>query len=133
LPDDSPDRTLSWDEKATEVPVRSEGELLARLHDIASEAGETPPLVSLSNPDGGALTIGLGREYSVVNYIRSVDEPDWISRGTLGRDESPVFYFHGHYSEFTPGSAVSVDEAVEAMLRFFRTGRRPENLEWDPS
>jgi Immunity protein Imm1 len=133
LPDDSPDRTLSWDEKATEVPVRSEGELLARLHDIPSEAGDTPPLVTLSTPDGGALTIGLGREYSVVNDIRSVNEPDWISRGTLGPDESPVFYFHGHYSEFAPGSAVSVDEAVEAMLRFFRTGRRPENLEWDPS
>ena len=133
MPDDTPDRTLTWDEEGTEVPVRSEGELLERLHDIASEAGETPPLVSLIAPEGGALTIGVGREYSVVNYIPSVDEPDWISRGTLDPDESPVFYFHGHYSELAPGSAVSVDEAVEAMLRFFRTGRRPENLEWDPS
>jgi Immunity protein Imm1 len=133
LSDEGPERSLTWDEAGTQVPVRSEGELLARLHDIASEAGETPPLVSLIGPDGSALTIGLGREYSVVNYWRSPDEPDWMGRGTIGREESPQFWFHGHFSEFAPGSAVSVDEAVEAMLRFFRTGERPDNLEWDYS
>jgi hypothetical protein len=124
---------LCWDVQAGEVPVRSERELLERLHDIAAHAGETPPLVELFQPDGSSVAIGIGRDHSVVSYIRSFDEPDVVSQGTVDRDGSPVFFFHGEWSEFAPGSAVSVDEAIEAMLRFYRTGERLDNIGWRPS
>jgi Immunity protein Imm1 len=124
---------LSWDADATEVPIHSEQELLERLHGIAAEAGETPPLVELFQPDGSSLAVGLGRDHSVVSYIRSVNEPDAVSQGTLGRDDSPLFYYHGAPSEFAPGTAVSVSEAIDAMLSFYRTGERPDNIDWRPS
>lgn len=121
---------LSWDEQATMVPVTSEAELMQRLDELAAQAGETPPIVELYQPDGSSLSIGVGRERSVVVHIESVDQPDWISSGDPSRGELPVFYFHGHHSEFPPGSAVPVEDAIEAMRRFYSTGQRPDNIAW---
>jgi immunity protein Imm1 of predicted polymorphic toxin system len=121
---------LSWDEKATKVTVASEQELMDRLERIAAEADEAPPLVQLSMPDGSSLAIGVGREQSVVTYIRSLNEPDYLSRGTAEASQPPVFYYHGADSEFPPDAAVPAGDACEAMRRFYRTGKRPDNIDW---
>jgi Immunity protein Imm1 len=112
------------------VPVRSEQELLDRLREIAAHAGEAPPLVELYQPDGSSLAIGVGAERSVVTFIPSPDEPDWLSRGEDDDGAPPVFYLHGHYSDFSPDAAVPADAAVEAMRRFYATGQRPDNIAW---
>jgi hypothetical protein len=121
---------LSWDDQATMVPVASEQELMDRLEDIASHVEEAPPLVELFMPGGGSLAIGVGRDHSVVSYIRSLDEPDVLSKGTVEASEPPLFYFHGADSEFPPDAAVPVEDAYEAMRRFYRTGERPDNIDW---
>lgn len=121
---------LSWDEAASRVPVDTEDELMERLRDIARTAAEAPPLVELLMADGSSLAIGVGREQSVVNYIRSPDEPDYLSKGSEAAQEPPVFYYHGTYSDFPPDAAVSAEDAYEAMRRFYRSGERPDNIQW---
>ena len=121
---------LSWDEQATMVAVNSERDLLKRLAEIADQAADAPPLVELYQPDGASLAIGVGAERSVVTYIRNPDEPDWLSRGDSDDGPPPVFYLHGHYSDFPPDAAVPAEDAVEAMRRFYTTGQRPDNIAW---
>lgn len=112
------------------VPVGSEREMIERLDEIAADAGDAPPLVELYQRDGSSLAIGVGRDRSVVTYIRSVEEPDWLSASDDEQDEPMVFYLHGHFSEFPPDAAVPVADAVEAMRRFYATGQRPDNIRW---
>jgi hypothetical protein len=122
---------LSWDEHATMVPIASERELMQQLDRIAAEAdAAAPPLVELFMPGGSSMAIGVGRDHSVVTFIRSLGEPDYLSKGADEDGEPPLFYFHGADSEFPPGSAVPVEDAYEAMRRFYRTGERPDNIDW---
>ena len=103
---------------------------MQRLDDIAAQAGDVPPLVELVIPNGNSLAVGVGRDYSIVSYVVSPAEPDFLSRGDAAGDEPPVFYYGGEYSEFPPGTAVSVDDAYEAMRCFYRTGKQPDNVDW---
>lgn len=122
--------TLGWRHDIPEEPIRSPDQLVRRLDEIAADHADEPPLVGLYMPDGSSVAIGLGRDHSVVSYIRDVDEPDYLSRGSDENDEPLLFYYDGAQSEFPPNAAVSVEDAYEAMRRFLATGQRPDNIDW---
>jgi Immunity protein Imm1 len=122
--------TLGWRHDEAAERIDSEQALVRRLEEIGAANSEQPPLVTLAMTDGSWLAVGVGRDYSIVNYVKSIAEPDYLSEGDLAVDEPPVFYFDGHYSEFPPDAAVSVEDAYEAMRRFYRTGERPDNISW---
>jgi hypothetical protein len=123
--------TLSWAEGKS-ATVASVDELDERLDALDAEAREGDPFVAeVARPDGAVLSIGLGRDASVLNYSASPDPPYYTSHSPGGSgDESPVFYYYGHWSEFRPDAAVPMENAREAVRVFFRTGDRPDNIDW---
>jgi hypothetical protein len=123
--------TLSWAEDAS-VPVYSVRELDERLDELERQAREAQPLVAgIERPDGTALSIGLGRDRSVLNYMSSLDPPYFTSHDPESdEDGTVVFYYYGHWSEYSADAAVPMDEAREAARRFLETGERPQNIDW---
>ena len=123
--------TLSWAEDGS-APVHSVQELDERLDDLERQARDHQPLVAgIERPNGAALSIGLGRDRSVLNYMSSPDPPYFTSHDEQGDvDGTVVFYYYGHWSEFPADAAVPMGDAREAARRFFRSGERPDNIDW---
>jgi Immunity protein Imm1 len=125
--------TLSWASDAS-VPVGSVRELDERLDELDRQAREDdkPLVAGIQQPDGRALSIGLGRDRSVLNYMASLDPPYYTSHDPEVDDNGDwvVFYYYGHWSEYPEDAAVPMDDAREAAHRFLETGERPENIDW---
>jgi hypothetical protein len=123
--------TLSWAENES-VPVHTVQELDERLDELDRQARASQPLVAgLERPDGAALSIGLGRDRSVLNYMSSPDPPYFTSHDEeADTDGTVVFFYYGHWSEFPADAAVPMADAREAARRFFETGERPDNIAW---
>ena len=125
------DRTVGWERN--EVVVGSVQELDALLDRITAEAeaADLPMIAVLGREDGSTLSIGLGRPYSMVNFVDgSHDPPYFISRGEEERSERVAFVFSGEMSEFPPWSAIAVEDAREAMRHFFTTGELSPKVDW---
>jgi hypothetical protein len=122
---------LSWAADES-VAVTSVAELDERLDELDRQARADQPLVAgIERPDGAALSIGLGRDRSVLNYMSSPDTPYYTSHDPeSGEDGTVVFYYYGHWSEYSADAAVPMEDARAAVRRFFETGERPENLDW---
>ena len=123
--------TLSWAENAS-VSVHSLQELDQRLDELHRQAREEQGLIAgIERPDGTALSIGLGRDRSVLNYMSSLDPPYFTSYDPESDQEGTVvFYYYGQWSEFSADAAVPMDDAREAVRRFYENGERPENIDW---
>jgi hypothetical protein len=123
--------TLSWAEDGS-APVRSVQELDERLDELDRQARADQPLVAgIERPDGAALSIGLGRDRSVLSFMASPDPPYFTSHDQEGEsDGTVVFYYYGHWSEFPADAAVPMGDAREAARRFLSTGERPDNIDW---
>lgn len=106
---------------------------LDRLLDrLTRDAKNTEPfIVELVADDGSTLSIGLGRELSVVNYVSaSLDPPYLQSVGDGDNQEDLVFYYRSDWSEFALDSAVPAARAKAALRRFFETAELPDNIDW---
>lgn len=117
---------------------------LDRLHSSALQ-DERPTLITLypdEAPVVRSLSIGVGSEASMANWADELDahEPYVSSRGDGARRDSGQndgeqsegvwFYFGNQWSEFPPTVLIPLKDAREAALRFFSTGERPDNIEW---
>lgn len=76
------------------------------------------------------MTIGLGRDYSVLTYMASEAGPYFTSHGGDDVRDTVVFFYGGHESEFDGEASVSVEEAREAVRLFLTDGQRPDNVDW---
>jgi len=125
--------TLSWAEDQS-VPIHGPQELDKTLDALACQAeyDKHPLIVELVQPNDATLSIGVGRDESVLNYSRSPDPPYYTSLGDQDQDESDVvaYYYYGHWSEFPRRSCVPNDKAREAARRFLTDGERPNNVRW---
>jgi Immunity protein Imm1 len=119
-------------EDALEVPVSTVEELDAELDRLEAETDDDRPVMAeIVRPEGPSLTIGLGRDHSVMTYIASDAGPYFTSHsGDSAQDGTVAFYYGGHESEFIAEAAVPVADAREAARRFFADGHRPENIDW---
>jgi hypothetical protein len=123
--------TLSWAENQS-APVSTAEELDQRLDALDEQARDSQPFVAeLVRPDGAVLSIGLGRDASVLNYSASADPPSFTSCDPDGgQNGTIVFHYYGHWSEFPADAAVPMDDAREAVRSFFADGQRPSNIAW---
>ena len=104
---------------------------LARLLDDIERDAPERVIAEIVAPDGARLGIGLGGTRSVLVFNPSPQPPYFMSRGdTASTDEGPVFYLHGHWTEFPASALVPRAEAREAARRFVQTGDRPDNVSW---
>jgi hypothetical protein len=122
--------TLGWSQDET-VTIASADELDNLLRRLQAEWREHPAMAELVHPDGAALSIGLGRDVAVLSLVLSPDPPYFVSAGDPLAQGSLWFDYYGSPSEFPMHQAVDIDRALDAMRRFFLSGRQPDNLEWE--
>lgn len=122
---------LIWGEDG-EAAVGSAEELDALLDRLTGEAESSEPfIVELVGDGGAALSMGIGRPLSVVNYVSaSFDPPYFQSVGHAGNEDELVFLYRGEWSEFPPQSAVPTEHARDALRRFLETEMRPDSIAW---
>jgi len=111
--------------------------LLNRCH---LEAQKTEPfLVEIMLSTGDALTIGLGRDLSLLSYVSSSGEPPYfVSVGdsvpdddvVLGDDDVVVFYFCGTYTELPCFTLIPMELAREGARYFFQHASLPSFINW---
>lgn len=119
---------LLWGQNE-QAPVRSVEELDQLLDRLTHDASD--PLVAVLEPPGeAALSIGLGSDRSLLNFISSPDPPYFTSQGLEKSDESIEFFYCGELTEYPRRALIPVEDAREAMRRFFKTGERPDNVGW---
>lgn len=89
--------------------------------------------MSLVSPAGDCLSIGVGRDESVLGWTgASLDPPYFASKGTIESVEPVVMFFAegDHWTEFPRHEAILWARAVEGVRRFLETGELPDNVDW---
>ena len=116
------------------VDVASLDDIECLLDEIHCKAfrGEAP-LVTVERQLGGdSLTIGLGRDISILSYISEDNNPPYlVSVGKMQGDEVIVFRFMGDWSEFSIKNGIPIRVARAAMSYFCRTGKLSESVQWE--
>jgi len=120
------------------IPVGSIAELDHLLDRIERDAPpERPILAQVGHATGGYLTIGLGGTLSVLTHVPANGYPPYftslgdIAPGDADGDESIVFFYCDHWSEFSRYQCLAPDIARRAMRDFFSTGQLPQWLGWE--
>jgi hypothetical protein len=123
--------TISWAENET-APATTVEQLDEQLDSLDAQARNSRPFIAeLAHPNGAVLSIGLGRDRSVLNHSASPDPPYYTSHDPEAEaGGTAVFFFYGHESEFPADAAVPIADARDAAREFLQTGERPENIEW---
>jgi hypothetical protein len=106
-------RRLEWGETGA-VDVETVAEMDAVIDRLSAEAGSHPMVIELTVPSGATLSIGIGREVTVRNYVDASLEPP----------------YRGDWSEYPPGSPISIEEGREALRKFFVKGELAAGVEW---
>jgi hypothetical protein len=120
-----------WDAEA--VHHRStvgDTETAAGVLEAAGRAG-VPLMVDFIAEDGASLTVGCGAADVPLCFQASNDPPYYRSRGDGQSDALQAFLYSGAESEFRDADLVPVATAAEAVREFFRTGCRPDNVDWE--
>jgi hypothetical protein len=122
---------VSWDQHEERLASIDEVEdLLDRLHDRFKNGD--PTLVSIALATRDSLSIGLGRDASVLNHVREDRNPPYyISTGGGGETEGIWFRFGGEWSEYPTRNAVPISVARAVMRQFCKTGKLPQSIEWE--
>lgn len=82
--------------------------------------------------DGTALSIGLGRRLSVLNFIgRDGNPPYFTSAGGSDAAESITFLFGGQPSEYPMRNAIPLASARSAMRVFCASGQLTKDVQWE--
>ncbi len=105
--------------------------LLDTLHDDAVRT--EPMLVSVElMPSGDSLSIGLGRDVSVLNYVAGTGDPPYFTSSGGPRGDATVHFFYmGEWSEYLLENAVPVGVARQAIRHFWATGKLDPNVAWE--
>jgi hypothetical protein len=92
-----------------------------------------PTLVSVEREPGGpSLSIGLGLDDCVLNYMGPEgDPPYYTSVGQGQADQDISFQFGGTWSEFPSHHALPFSVGRMVLLEFCATGERSDRIEWE--
>jgi hypothetical protein len=99
------------------------------LHRVASSG--QPILVDFIQAGGRSLTVGVGRDRSVLCFQSAWDGPNFWSIGSDDGPDTTYFWYGGTQSEFADRQLVSKAVAESALREYIRTGELPGSLEWE--
>ena len=123
-----------WAEKP-EVAIGTVEELDRLLDQLQQENIPSPVLVTVELPSSGdSLSIGLGRNESVLNFVSgSGNPPYWSSVGEHEEEEAVSFNFMGELSEIPLRHLIPLDLARQAVRDFVSTGKLSQKVKWEES
>lgn len=124
--------TISWNDEHTQLEsVDAVERLLDHLHELFRNGSPTLVTVELAG-NGDSLSIGLGAELSVLNYVRGDRNPPYYtSAGGSDEDALISFKFGGEWSEYPFRNAVPILTARGAMKRFCELRELPRDVVWE--
>lgn len=124
---------IRWRDDEDGHLVTCDEELRYALAEAEQDAARQPLIAVVTLDDGDSLSIGLGREISVLSFVGASGNPPYLSSQGRARrrdDENFVFHYFGHWSEFPPSTAVPVEDAVEAVRYFCEHGELSPQVDW---
>ncbi|UWZ58376.1 hypothetical protein Daura_20655 [Dactylosporangium aurantiacum] len=124
---------ITWRSGEAGVVVTCDDELRQALADVERDAAREPLIAEVTLDGGDSLSIGLGREVSVLSYVAASGNPPYFSSQGSSRvrdGKGVVFYYYGHWSEFPASAAVPIEDAVQAVRYFCRYGGLSPQLQW---
>jgi hypothetical protein len=124
---------ITWRSDNAGLVAASDDELRHALSEARHDAARQPLIAEVTLDEGDSLSIGLGREVSVLSYVGASRNPPYFSsQGSLrvSGGEGVVFFYYGHLTEFLPSAAVPVEDAVEAVRYFCEHGELSPQLSW---
>ncbi|MGW4947482.1 Imm1 family immunity protein [Actinoplanes sp. NPDC004185] len=113
--------------------ITCEEELRHAFAEAEQDAAHLPLIAEVTLDDGDCLSVGLGREVSVLSYVGASKMPPYFnSQGSVRRRDGGgvVFLYYGHWSEFPPSAAVPTADAFEAVRYFCEHGRLSPLISW---
>jgi Immunity protein Imm1 len=116
------------DEDYPRIPVEHETQL---RHELLHLAGERPRIIFLTHSSGNSLMIGIGGPFAAVQYSRSNGSAKVAVANEI-RAKGPIeFQFEGSQSGYWPKNLISLEDAVEIVVHFFRTQELAGWIKWD--
>jgi hypothetical protein len=120
--------TLTYHGGTVEVSTVDE---LGALVTKAQAEGREPSILELVIDSGAAMSIGLGREMTVLGFVPgSLDPPYYASLGDLAADGFIEFAYGGQFTEFPLSQAIPLEVGIDALLDFFVTGTLSQAVTW---
>jgi hypothetical protein len=116
--------------EARETEVDDPDEAVALFRAIDEDPTVGPVLVEYYIPEHESLSVGAGRELSVLNFQNSLDPPYFTSLGNAG-NENLDFSYGGQFSEYPGKSAVPKAHAIVALREFVVSRTKPTSVEWE--
>ena len=124
--------TLYWE--SVQEQIESLDDVERRLDEIHAQLrNERPTLVTVELAvSRDSLSIGLGAQLSVLNYVRGDNNPPYYtSSGGVDVDEGISFLFGGELSEYPLRAAIPIEAARAAMTRFCKCGELSDSVVWE--
>ena len=90
-----------------------------------------PLLGTIEAADGATLSIGLGADRTVLNYVGSTLEPPYFTSAGGTSNQPIAFVFGGTLSEYPGRNAISKALALSAVREFCILGERPRVIAWE--
>lgn len=119
---------LEWNGTGRELATLDE---LDRILDELERQAEEPFVVELFRDDGASLSLGLGREVTVLDHVPADLNPPYRQTYAPGTAEQSIWFrFRGDASEFPPEAAVPYPKGRAALRHFFATGELAPDLSW---
>jgi hypothetical protein len=129
MADRSPARVVWAEGEAAEI--QSAEELDTLLDALHAQAASEPFIAEVVLASGESLSVGLGSERTVLNWVSSTGEPPYFgSQGDPNATGVVVFRYFGSLSEFPGTSAIPVETGRRAVREFLVAGHRPETFAW---
>lgn len=85
-------------------------------------------------PSGNCLSIGLGRETTVLNFVQTDRQPPYfisVVKAPSNNTQPLVFFFDGSWTEYSAQNGVPISDARVAVRQFISTGGSlPNSVNW---
>jgi hypothetical protein len=109
--------------------ARSLSELDAELDRLTAQCHEKPMIVEVIDAGGNSLSIGLGRDKTLVHLVPTAG-PYLASVGDVSAPGTSVFYFHGEWTEVRQSQLIPIPAARNAVRHWYMTGELTSDIRW---
>ena len=109
-------------------------EELDSVIDQLERRAKRPLIVDVIVAESGSVSLGLGRERTVVSFVpESQDPPYFHSIGTTEDGDDLIFFYYDEWTEFPRRQAIPISLGREVLRRYVRERALPDIIEWEES
>ena len=116
--------------------ILSDQDLEKKLIEIRDSPNYSNPILTLVDPLGNTLTIGISKNLGFLNFIDSSGNPPYFSsvgnRSLSETNEIMVFYIEGkHFTEVPKRNCIPIETLIEVTKEYIKTGNLSTVINWE--